>query len=596
MQVRSSKGFLLGALAASGLALMVASCSTGSGSLPDGPLKPCDRERSDRELRSVGPGGLIDALDITGIYSDDDAFPDGARAWRVQYVSTSVDESDLVAVCGIVVAPDAGAKLARDAAGTGRMFSWAHGTIGLEARCMPSVDPNAGVWGEMPGGIGAIAWGSKVLGNHHEGAPGNGQLQWLIDGGWVVSLTDYEAGDAKNLMPYVVGKVEGANVLDAARAASQLIDDTYRHDRIPAYDMILSGHSQGGHAALFAGQLADKYLSATSPERPVANFEIVGIAVGAPASNLIAQPDKQQGVNFGDGLADSELHLTFNPLVFDLKPLGIQIGPVLLSYLLASWTQLSEQKVPGDGAKFPAYPPGQAPLDMRALATAQGEATAGEVAPLCPQRQALKVKDATSKYRDAKKYQGLIPPAWNLPDDYVVGEYFKGGIDKLCATTETASIVAWCDWVRYNLPGPLGTNPFDKVAAHDGVPVPVLISQGTNDQVVYCVNPEGHSDLEVTPPSDCMSRALYDTLAAEAYCPGGTAQGHLQLDLWRRIKFQDPSGHLEIAGQAASFSQKKRPSSELRFAGSRTENFISHALARDLEPGCTAAVVNQNKQ
>ncbi len=215
---------------------------------------------------------------------------------------------------------------------------------------------------------------------------------------------------------------------------------------------------------------------------------------------------------------------------------------------------------------------------------------------MCLQRQALKVKDATSKYRDAKTNQALIPPAWNLPDDYVVGQYFRGGLDKVCATTDADDIAAWCDWIRYNLPGPLGTNPFDKVATTEGKPVPILISQGMNDQVVYCVNPEGHSDLEVVPPSDCMSTALYDSLAAEAYCPGGKAQGYLQLDLWRRIKFQDPSDHLAIRGQAASLSQTKKPPSDLRFAGSGTEKFISGALARDLEPGCNAEVVNKDKQ
>ena len=574
---------------------VVAACTVGTESQTDGVSDPCSREVSERDLASAGPGGLLDAFEITKQHSGNAAFPDGARAWRIQYVSTSANESDLAAVCGIVVAPESGERLARDSSGKGRMFARAHGTTGLTADCAPSRDPDVGVWGKMPDGLGAIAWGSKVLGNHHEGAPENGQLQWLIERGWVVSQTDYLAGDAENLMPYLIGKVEATNVLDAARATSQLIDTTYTEQQLPTYDLILSGHSQGGHAALFAGQLAEKYLSETSPQKPVAGFEIVGITVGAPASNFIVQPDKQPGVSFGDGAFDSLMHLTYNPFVIDLRPLELQIGVVILSYLVSSWTQFSEQAVPGGSPAFPAYPPGRAPLDVGALATAKGQATAADIAALCLKSEPLKVKDATSKYRDASKNQALIPPAWNLPDEYVAGEYFKGGMDKLCASAETDAILAWCDWIRYNLPGPLGTNPFEKVAMTNNKPVPLHISQGMNDQVDYCVNPKGHSDVQVVPASDCMSVALYDTLAG-AYCSGTDSGNYLQLDLWRRTDFQDPSGHLDIAGQSASFSQKKTPPAELRFAGSRVEKFISNALDGDLVAGCNASVINKDKQ
>jgi hypothetical protein len=110
-------------------------------------------------------------------------------------VSTGVDETALELVCGLVAVPSGGAA---EVQGAGRMLSWAHGTIGLEQRCLPSSDPATHMWGPMPTGIGAVAWGS-LLGKH-EGDPSQGALQYAIDQGWVVAMSDYQPDDT-----YVIG-------------------------------------------------------------------------------------------------------------------------------------------------------------------------------------------------------------------------------------------------------------------------------------------------------------------------------------------------------------------------------------------------------
>ena len=113
----------------------------------------------------------------------------------------------------------------------------------------------------------------------------------------------------------------------------------------------------------------------------------------------------------------------------------------------------------------------------------------------------------------------LVPSLWNVPDDYRAGQFVHGGVDEACATTTEAGLEAWCAWIRWNLPGPLGEHPFPKVATRDGAPVPVLIAQGADDEIIHCVPADGADPSDVPAPADCMNSALFDTLRDEAYCP-----------------------------------------------------------------------------
>jgi acetyl esterase/lipase len=95
-------------------------------------------------------------------------------------------------------------------------------------------------------------------------------LNSLLRLGYVVAATDYEGLGTPGPHPYLVGASEGRSVLDAARAARALIPEA-------TGGVSVWGHSQGGQAALWAGELAAGY----APDRAVA-----GVVAFAPAARF----------------------------------------------------------------------------------------------------------------------------------------------------------------------------------------------------------------------------------------------------------------------------------------------------------------------
>jgi pimeloyl-ACP methyl ester carboxylesterase len=166
--------------------------------------------------------------------------PDGVRAWAVLYLSSGIDGAP-IAVSGIVLAPQG------EAPAEGRaVLAWAHGSRGVSDACAPS----------------------------HEGVADLMTVaQPFLDRGYVVAATDYEGLGTPGLHPFLVGPSEGRGVLDAARAA-RLVPDTGAGARVA-----LLGHSQGGHAVLWAAELASTY----APE-----LEIAGTVAAAPTGDLVA--------------------------------------------------------------------------------------------------------------------------------------------------------------------------------------------------------------------------------------------------------------------------------------------------------------------
>jgi acetyl esterase/lipase len=82
--------------------------------------------------------------------------------------------------------------------------------------------------------------------------------------------TDYEGLGTPSTHPYLIGVSQGRSVLDMVRAARKL-------DRTLGKKVVIAGHSQGGHAALWAGSLAGKW----TPE-----LDVRGTLALAPASHL----------------------------------------------------------------------------------------------------------------------------------------------------------------------------------------------------------------------------------------------------------------------------------------------------------------------
>lgn len=177
------------------------------------------------------PGTLIRAQAVTA--------PAGAQAWRVLYHSRSVGGKD-IAVSGLIVAPTGPAPK-----GGRPVVAWAHGTTGAADVCTPSkpADPAT----TIPFVADLVAQGA------------------------VVTATDYEGLGTPGVHPYLVGESEGRGVLDSVRAA-RLLPGTDANKQL-----LLYGHSQGGHGSLFAGELAASY----APE-----LHLLGVEAGAPAADV----------------------------------------------------------------------------------------------------------------------------------------------------------------------------------------------------------------------------------------------------------------------------------------------------------------------
>ena len=535
------------------------------------------------------PGDLIAASNLEDTYGTTVGYPTNAEVWRILYVSTGFDETDLQLVCGMAAAPKGGPEAVD---GVGHLLTWAHGTIGLQQACLPSSNPATAFWGKMAGGIGAVAWGAGP--GAHVGSSAEGLLQTTLNRGWVVSTTDYQPNNT-----YILGKVAASNVIDAARATTQLMSkqfgpggETPAAAPVPtSYDTVSLGHSQGGHAAMWTAQLYESYLAGT-PNAASTPLRLRGVALEAPASNLVAQPELQPGVTFGQGLADWEMHKSIQLIGLPIGALELQVGPALFSYIFGSWAQFSARGTPTENADFPAFPPAASNLDLSTIATDQGAGTIASVMPLClGGSDAKTVKKLVAPYRNAAKNKMLTPSLWNLPKEYKADQFFPGGADKTCAETTEPSMTDWCSWIRWNIPGPLGDNPFPKFPSWDGNPLPLMIAQGANDPVLHCIPPQGAPKDEVPDASNCMSSALYDTLKTQAYCPESGNKGHLKLSVFRKDGRDSPAGHLAIPGQIAA-AGLSNTSADLVFTGSPLDKFITASFDGTLEAGCSAEILN----
>ena len=187
-------------------------------------------------LPSSVPGTLIRAEEI-------EPFSEGNKAWRVLYVSTAVDGT-AIAVSGLVAAPGGPVPEAGY-----DVVTWSHGTKGVSDPCTPSKGYRSGFH------------------DFYDIAPE------LTAKGYVGVSTDYEGLGTPGIHPYLVGPSEGRGVLDIVKAAQQ-IEGAGAGSRV-----VVWGRSQGGHGALFAGEIAPTW----APE-----LQVLGVISAAPASEFQA--------------------------------------------------------------------------------------------------------------------------------------------------------------------------------------------------------------------------------------------------------------------------------------------------------------------
>ena len=185
-------------------------------------------------LAKAKPGELLKSQKV--------AAPDiDGTVYRVMYASTSLEDDSPVAVTGLIVVPDGPAPK-----GGFPVLSWAHGTNGLADECAVSADPTD---------LTDLANG-------------------LVGEGWLVVASDYRGEGTPGLHPYIAGFAAARDTIDIVRAARQL---KAAH---ASTDYVVWGHSQGGHTAMFAHNIAADY----APE-----LTLDGVVAGAPPSqfNLI---------------------------------------------------------------------------------------------------------------------------------------------------------------------------------------------------------------------------------------------------------------------------------------------------------------------
>jgi dienelactone hydrolase len=167
----------------------------------------------------------------------------GGRRYRIMYLSETIAGAPTV-ITGLVDVPSepppfGGFPLVLDG----------HGSTGLADRCAPSqlLDPQP-----VPLGL-----------DNYGGAAGDTL---------VVASTDFEGLGGPGNHPMLVGVSAGRSMLDAGLAARQ-IPGVYVGSRTG-----IVGFSEGGHAALWAAQLAPQW----TPSQP-----ILGAVIASPASEVV---------------------------------------------------------------------------------------------------------------------------------------------------------------------------------------------------------------------------------------------------------------------------------------------------------------------
>src|SRR5215217_2659445 len=144
------------------------------------------------------------------------------RNYLVLYRSTGVAGKP-VAESGIVALPNGKAPKRG-----WPVITWAHGTTGLADQCAPT---------RMPRQTDSYATDLRS------------QFAAYVKAGYAVVSADYEGLGTPGVHPYLIGSSEGRSVLDIVRAARKIEPQLSK-------SVAILGHSQGGHAALWAASLA----------------------------------------------------------------------------------------------------------------------------------------------------------------------------------------------------------------------------------------------------------------------------------------------------------------------------------------------------
>mgnify|MGYP003337812566 CR=1 FL=1 len=480
----------------------------------------------------IKPGNLLaDPQDVTA-----ESTTQTGRVYRILYATTG-EGGSIVPSCGLVAVPDGNS--------ISGVVAWAHGTDGLKQDCQPSNNPAKNFVGPMFAGIGPVT---------KKGAQSDGALYNMLKDGYAVVATDYPSGLGNSGMQrYVLGVAEGLAVLDSARAvtnnAAQFgLSNIATNAQLP---LVTWGHSQGGGSALWAGQLAKSYLSAMGDQ----TLNLAGVAAEAPATQFTTSPG-QPASYMGNHLGDRDMYNT-NPGLGVPFPIGV----ALFSFVTASWSKVQN----GTAGQFPVAPTNK--ISHLLVLTADGNVTAPVVAANC-----LNLKGLLPVYVTVRPY--LKPDTTRFFAEPFGGSsnggVWTGGIDATCASPKKYSqaVQDWCAWLQYNMPGPYGVNNFAKLPLDNkGNKVPILLAQGLDDRIIWCVDTQGQVQ-----GANCLTDQFFHSLKP-GYCDGS---GYLNAAYFPGVS------HLGIPAAIAT-----KPNTTT-YNGSPLDLFMHGAMKGNLAPGCSA--------
>jgi hypothetical protein len=201
------------------------------------------------QLPEAPAGTLIKAEEITGA-------PTGVKTFRIMYHSRDLKGNDLP-VTGLFTypvgeVPNEGLPL----------ISYAHGTTGVGRACGMSQTP---FLANTPG-----------YSHYHQ------QILPMVEEGWAVVATDFSGMGAPGPSSYLVGDLEGQNMLDSLRAvlASDPSTGSVKIDpnRLGTY-----GKSQGGSAVLSMLEIAPDY----APELDIKGGMALALGLVVPIPGVI---------------------------------------------------------------------------------------------------------------------------------------------------------------------------------------------------------------------------------------------------------------------------------------------------------------------
>jgi len=243
-----------------------------------------------------------------------------ATGKRIKYASRDSHNQPIV-VSGAVLTPKA-SFLRAHPSGANKIVAWAHGTAGLADQCAPSGQPNL--------------FPDPTYNNYAD------TVASYLSQGWTVTATDYPGLGTPGVHPYLVGDSEGRAVIDSVRAARNLNSSL-------STNWAVAGHSQGGQAALFAGEIADTYgvglqLKGVVAIAPASNLDIIAASIpGTPGQGYLAL------AVFGLAAVDPTVH----PLEILARPALERSGVLAtgcFNEILAAYAPLTAEQMVVGGA------------------------------------------------------------------------------------------------------------------------------------------------------------------------------------------------------------------------------------------------------